>query len=190
MKDNNQNNDLSKSELFYGSIYNIQVSNSINNKNRLSISNINPILKEEEYHYLCPKCYKFPLIEFTKSIKYVKFTCSCYNNKKISIKDLFDETKDYITINNLSSSNLLSSNIIKYNNNNEEGFKCKEHNDNFESFCETCLINICDECNYNHIFFPHKLIELESIKINNKKLNRIITIINSNKLSIFFFQLI
>ena len=71
MGENKQNNDLSKSELFYGPINNIQVTNSINNKNRLSISNINPILKEEEYHYLCPKCYKFPLIEFTKNIKHV-----------------------------------------------------------------------------------------------------------------------
>ena len=157
MKDNNQNNNLSESELFYG---------PINNKNRLSISNINPILKEEEYHYLCPKCYKFPLIEFTKTLNHVKFTCSCYNNKEISIKDLFDETKDYITINNLSSSNLLSSNIIKYNNNNEEGFKCKEHNHNFKYFCETCLINLCDICNDNdnHNYFPLKLIELEYIK--------------------------
>ena len=129
----------------------------------------------------------------------MKFTCSCYNNKKILIKDLFDESNNYITINNLSCSSILSSNIIK---DNEEGLKCKEHHEYFKYFCKTCLINICNECKPDHIKFPHKLIklesnkiyndednysynydfheeEIESITIDSEKLDKIITIINS-----------
>ena len=200
MKDNSKNQDLSKSESFFGSNFN-QTNNSTNDINKQSFSNINPILKEEDkYHYLCPKCYNFPLIEFFKSKKYIKFTCSCYNNKKILIKDLFDESNNYITINNLSCSSILSSNIIK---DNEEGLICKEHHKYFKYFCKTCLINMCDECIIFHddFPFPHEIIELEynkidniykyfleghkfkkeieSIKIGDEKLDKIITIINS-----------
>ena len=189
MKDNSKNKDLSKSESFYSSNINIQTNNSTNDINKQSFSNINSILKEEDkYHYLCPKCYNFPLIEFTKSKKYIKITCSCYNNKKILIKDLFDESNNYITINNLSCSSLLTSNIIK---DNEEGLICKEHHKYFKYFCKTCLINICNECKIYHINIPHELIKLESnknffdeekiesLKIDNEKLDKIITIINS-----------
>ena len=178
MKYNSKNKDLSKSESFFGSNFN-QTNNSTNDINKQSFSNINPILKEEDkYHYLCPKCYNFPLIEFFKNKKYIKFTCSCYNNKKILIKDLFDESNNYITINNLSCSSILSSNIIK---DNEEGLICKEHHEYFKYFCKTCLINICDECKiYYHDDFPHEIIELEyNNKIDNEKLDKIITIINS-----------
>ena len=104
----------------------------------------------------------------------MKFTCSCYNNKKIFIKDLFDESNNYITINNLSCSSILSSNNIKEK---EEGLIYKEHHEYFKYFCKTCLINICDECKNNHKHFPHKRIEY--IKTDNEKLDRIITIINS-----------
>ena len=61
------------------------------------------------YHYLCPKCHNFPFIKFTESKKYIQFTCSCYTNKEILIKDLFDINNKYITINYLSNINTLSS---------------------------------------------------------------------------------
>ena len=92
---------------------------------------------------------------------------------------MFDERNNYITQNNLSSSNFLSPNIIKVNDN-KEGLKCKEHDSNFKNFCKTCLLNICSKDYFSHFHFPHELIWLEPIKINNEKLNRIITIINSN----------
>ena len=131
MEENNTHNDLSANEALNGSIINI-----LNNK----------IIKEEDgYHYICPKCHKFPFIEFIKSIKYVKFTCSCYNTKQILIKDLFDKTKNYITINGLSNSGLSSPFSIDIDKN-YEGFKCKEHNKKFKHFCLTCHLNICPEC--------------------------------------------
>ena len=133
-----QNNNLNKNDSFYCSILNTENDTLTNNINK-TISNIDPILKEEEYHYLCPKCNKFPFIEFSKSKKYVKLTCSCYNKKNILIKDLFDKSKNYMTIKEFSFLKNL------YSNNNGEGLECKTHlkpDGKFKYFCKTCLINI------------------------------------------------
>ena len=63
---------------------NTKITNTTNDMSELSFQSIGPILKQENiYHYLCPKCHIFPFIEFTKSKKYIKFTCSCYNGKEI-----------------------------------------------------------------------------------------------------------
>ena len=71
--------------------------------NSFSIDSHESILKPEDFdHYLCPNCHIFPFIEFTKSKNFINFTCLCYNNKEILIKDLFDKNKNYITIKNLS----------------------------------------------------------------------------------------
>ena len=186
MEDKNKSQDLTKSELFYGSYTNIHIDNeSLDDINKKSFQNIDFILiKEDEYHYLCPNCFKFPFIEFCKTKKYVKLTCSCYFSKIISIIDLFDESKNYITRNNLGSSGLLSSTIIMNNyENNYEGLKCKEHNRCFKYFCKTCLLNLCDECIYEQNSVCHKLVDLESLKINYAKLNTLINIINSNNIN-------
>ena len=186
MEDKNKSQDLTKSELFYGSNTNIHIDNeSLDDINKKSLQNIDFILKkEDEYHYLCPNCFKFPFIEFCKTKKYVKLTCSCYFSKIISIIDLFDESKNYITRNNLGSSGLLSSTIIMNNyENNNEGLKCKEHNRCFKYFCKTCLLNLCDECIYEQNSECHKLVDLESLKINYAKLNTLINIINSNNIN-------
>ena len=42
-------------------------------------------------HYLCTQCLKFPYIQFYKDRKFIRLTCSCFNNKKILIKDLFEK---------------------------------------------------------------------------------------------------
>ena len=182
MKDNNLVDDLNKSELFYYSNLTDQSNNLTKDEKQLSFQNIEPILKQEDnYHYLCPKCHIFPFIEFTKSKKYIIFTCFCYNNKEILIKDLFDENKNYITINNLSNTSILSSNNnIDYDN--YEGLKCKEHNLNFTHYCKTCLLNVCEKCKYDcyNDFNKHEFIEIESILIDNKKINEIITKVNPN----------
>ena len=157
MKDTNKENDLSQS--FYTSI-NAQSNYSTDKVNQVSFENIEPMLKSEEgYHYLCPKCHIFPFIEFTKSKKYIKFTCLCYTDEKIGIKDLFD--KNYITTNSLSDENILSSTNVNYDDNDDEdddededdddeddededdegddaddceGLKCKEHDSKFKYF--------------------------------------------------------
>ena len=80
----NSDKNLSK---FYGSNSNI-MSQSKDNINKISPSNLEPILNS--YHYLCPNCLKFPFIKFYKDRKNIRWTCSCINNKKILIKDLFN----------------------------------------------------------------------------------------------------
>ena len=186
MEDTKKGSNLSEREEFYRSKINILNNNSTNNMSIGSISNINPIIKEEDgYHYLCPKCHKFPFIEFTESIKEIKFSCSCNNKKlkQISIKDLFDKEKQYITINRLSNSYLLSLTIKVENN--YEGLKCIKHNKTFLYCCIRCNVNMCPDCKIkeHENNEEHLLIKLESIKLDNEKLNRIITIINSNNIN-------
>ena len=169
MRDNNQDNHLNISEFFD--------SNLITQKNTSTterFQNIEPILKSEYgYHYLCPICHIFPFIEFTKSKKYVKFTCSCYDDKEILIKDLFDKNNNYIIINDLANTNLLSSTTIVNNDDNYEGLKCKKHdlNFNFKYYWYPGLLNICEECQKYFEFDQHDLIDLESILIDKNKLN-------------------
>ena len=183
MEDKYKENELSKS--FY-SLINAQSNCPTSKENQVSFGKIEPILKSEEgYHYLCPKCHIFPFIEFTKSKKYIKFTCLCYTDEKISIKDLFD--KNYITISGLSDSNILSSTTINMHDADDcEGLKCKGHNRKFKYFCKTCLLNICEKCKNNyHDFKPHEPIEIKSMKIDNEKLNEIKNEINANNNMIY-----
>ena len=163
-----QNNDSHKSESFYENLTNSINKSPFNTK-------IEPILKaEEEYHYLCPNCHKFPFVEFTKSKKRVKFTCSCYNDKEIAINELFEEKNNYITIDNISDST-----TIKSVNNYHKGFKCQKcHKDNAGYFCEFCLLNLCKTCMKKEE--EHNYIELKAFKIDNDKLNAIITSLNQN----------
>ena len=53
----------------------------------LDIENIN----NNRDHYLCSHCHKFPYINFCKSRKHIRLTCSCFNNKKILIKDILEK---------------------------------------------------------------------------------------------------
>ena len=142
MIDNSENIELRNSVLLNDSNLNIQSNNLTNDAKTINYSKYWAKIKDRRnYYYLCPKYHIFPFIEFNKSKKYIKFTCSCYNNKEILIKDLFDKSKNYITINDLSNTSfLLSSNIIDYDN--YEGFKCKEYNLNYKYYCKTCLLNI------------------------------------------------
>ena len=133
----NEEKDLSN---FYNSKSNFQIYESTNISNHPFKSEIDPILKTESYYnYLCPKCYKFPFIDFKKDKKYIKFTCSCFNNKKILIKDLLDKSNDYISIKNIQNSffSLSSSKNLNNENNkkNDEGLLCTKHNYKFEYFC-------------------------------------------------------
>ena len=158
------------------------------NINSLSFQNIKPILKEEEgYQYICPKCHQFPLIEFTESIKTIKLGCKCYNNKEILIKDLFDKYNKFIIINQLSNLNLLSSSNIFEVNNGDEVLTCKKHNNYFRYYCKKCHLDLCDMCaeddERKHGFILPYYIELESMKIDNEKLDKIIAIINSKNIN-------
>jgi len=63
------------------------------NKNQLFNLDIESISENDLLHYICIRCLKFPFIKLCKDRKNIRLTCSCYNNKKILIEDLF--LKDY-----------------------------------------------------------------------------------------------
>ena len=105
-----QNNNSQNSGNFYESLIDEQ---PIRN-NKILIGNIETILptNQNSYHYLCPKCQKFPLIEF-KERKNIKKTCLCINNQKITITDFLDNIESNIIKGNFLSS---TANDIKNNN--------------------------------------------------------------------------
>ena len=106
-----QNDNLQNSGNFYGSFLDHQ---SIDNKNKILIENIERILPiyQNSNHYLCPKCQKFPLLEF-KDRKNIKKACSCMNNQKIKITDFLDNIES-----NIIKENFLNSTIDDIKNNN------------------------------------------------------------------------
>ena len=181
-------NDLKKGELYHDSYFDKQIHNSKNDVNNKSFSKDEPISKGVHYyyHYLCPNWKIFPFIEFTNSKKYIIFSCSCYNNKEILIKDLLDVSNNYILTNDLSNKNLFSLKSDDYERplmvkkGCYKELKCTKHNLNFEYFCKTCLLNICEKCKSYHADNPHDLINISSINIDNKKLNEIITLVEPN----------
>ena len=80
-----EENSFSSSE-FYSS-YLEQITE---NKNEIFNTKIDSIINDYNYnHYFCTNCKIFPFIKFCKDRKNVRLTCSCYNNKKISIEELF-----------------------------------------------------------------------------------------------------
>ena len=114
-----------------------------------------PQLDDPDYHYLCPKCHNFPLIEFLSEEKeYVKYKCSCTKEQKelVKIDDFF---KNKITIlNNKEFNSLTKDKII--------GFKCTSHNslkyNKFKYYCIACKKNICKECCQNHLDKNHDIV--------------------------------
>ena len=169
MNDNENESKLTSTILYGGD--NNDLTQTNNYENPPFNSDI-PQINELEYpnHYLCPKCLLFPFIEFCKDMKHIKLTCSCYNNKKILIKDLLDEKNKYIIIED-SITNLLSS-IDR--NLDCEGIKCTKHNKKMEYFCKKCFGHCCNE---NNCCDP---IKLEEIRFDNKKIELLKNKINSN----------
>ena len=126
-------------------------------------------------HYLCPKCLKFPLINFCKDKKYIKLTCLCYNNKKVLIKDYLDN----ISINSNSiSTTFLSSTNINLDDNKE--IICKKHNKKYEYFCSDCL---CHYCNKEECIPYHYLIDLEEIRFEDEKINELKNKVNLDNIN-------
>jgi len=122
----------------------IQIRN--NQLNSLDLSSIHKIIN----HYICPKCSKFPYIKFYKDIKYIRLTCSCFNNIKILIKDYF---------NHLSNENNYKS-FLNTNNeiNNENELLCKIHKQKFIGFSKLskgCFGNYCQS--YINIYYEHNI---------------------------------
>ena len=146
------------------------------------IENIN----NNRNHYLCTQCSKFPYIKFCKDRKNIRITCSCFNNKKILIKDLFE--KNILSIENISNINFLSLTNLNLNDDIENQLKCNKHSKiffnskhKFEGFSKIYLEHYCQHCIYNKnkndLIIKFDDIKIEDIKIK-QLLNKKIIIIN------------
>ena len=138
----------------------------------LDIENIN----NDRDHYLCTQCLKFPYIKFCKDRKHIRLTCSCFNNKKILIKDLFEKNILSIEIN--SNKNLLLT-TTTLNDDIENELKCKKHHEKFKGFSKIYLNNYCNDCfdDYNEF---DDIIMFDDIKIEYIKIEQLLNIINEN----------
>jgi len=163
------------SNIFCGSNIYYQERSSIDNINEIINSNIEPINNNyNDSHYFCTNCYKFPFIKFKKDRKHIRVTCSCFINKKILIKE-------FLKKNNIASSLSIFLSKANLNINNENELRCKEHNKEFKGFSKFFLNNYCEDCNY----YKSKksdtdIIRFEDIKIEEKKIDKLINIINDN----------
>ena len=141
-----------------------------------------PKLKYPHIHYRCPKCYKFPLIEFVDK-KFVKYLCPCRKENKeekqkyllLEIEKLFIKENKYMTFFNDESLSR-PSHIEKK----DEiiGFKCTNHKsekfNKFRFYCLSCYKNICKECCQSHLDQRHDLIVFDFYNIDvYKKLKEI-----------------
>ena len=131
-------------------------------------------------HYFCTKCLKFPFIKFCKDRRNIRLTCSCFNNRRILIEDLFSFENKYnllIKNNNLFTTTINSiKNISKIIKNN---FICKKHKKKFEGFSTNYMDNFCQKC----IVKQNKsdsIIYFNDIKIENEKILQFLEKINEN----------
>ena len=138
-----------------------------NQVNILDLSSINNM----EYHYLCTKCLKFPYINFCKDKKFIRITCSCFNNKKILIKDYF---KTHIE-------NIIYKSFLISNNNKdiEEELLCKLHKKKFQGFSKIYCYNYCQSCIDDKD--DNDIIRFDNIKIGDTKIEYLLKIINNIK---------
>ena len=161
---------------FYGSKLNIlglsttEKINKLFNTNEETINNNN----YHDSHYFCIKCHMFPFIKFNKDRKNVRLTCSCFNDKKMLIEEVF---KIYSIESSLSI--FLSKSNLNINIENE--LICKQHNKKFKGFSKYFLNNYCEDCdNYKNEKFDNDIIRFNDIKIEEKKIDKLIKIINGN----------
>ena len=164
-------NNINRSYQFYGSFL-----EKINdNKNEIFTTNIESIKKDfNDNHYFCTQCHKFPFIKFCKDRKNIKLTCSCFNNKKISIEELFK-------INSIENSISLFFSEANINTNNESVLICNEHNKKFKGFSKFFLNNYCEDCDdYKNEIYDNDIIKFDDIRIEEKKIEELIEKIKDN----------
>ena len=165
--------------------------------------NILPIPEQEnpDIHYRCPKCFNFPKIEFIdKNEEIIIYTCCCYKNKRVPVKDLFYNGKDISKkFMSFPDSNNILINIDNNNNTQKKeeilGYKCIKHiseqnnkieNNNFEYYCfhEDCCENLCKDCLESHLKQNHE--EIGVFDYQNfetiRKVNEILKFENKNKI--------
>ena len=170
----NPDNSITSSK-FYGSILNNLGQSTTEKRNKLFNTDEESINNNyNDSHYFCTKCLMFPLIKFNKDRKNIRLTCSCFNNKKILIEEVFK-----IFSIECSLSIFLSKSISNINIENE--LICKEHNKKFKGFSKYFLSNYCEDCdNYKNEKFDNDIIKFNDIKIEEKKIDELIKIVKEN----------
>ena len=158
----NKPKDLKKS---YESFCDKYTTASRNQLNNLGLSSIH-----KSVHYICNKCLKFPYIKFCKDSKHIRLTCSCFNNKKILIKDYFKN--NILSIENIYKS--YNDKII------ENSLICKEHKKRFKGFTKIFFDNYCESCIKNKNDDSDIIIRFDDIKIEDKKIEQLLKVINND----------
>ena len=116
-----------------------------NYKNKIPESNEKLILK----NLRCPSCNQICLIKLDKENFNLSFE-KCFNcNSK---KENEENNNNYNKLKNQINNN----EYIK-----KTDFYCLKHHYNYNTFCETCNLNICEKCLSRHL--NHKKIDLNSI---------------------------
>jgi len=151
----------------YPKIYDINSNISNQKKDQSYNSDIGSIY-DNSLHYFCTKCLKFPFIKFCKDRKSIRLTCSCFNNKKVLIEDLFLFENKYSL---LIKKNIFSTLISNKNKNKviKDILLCKKHNKKFSGFSIIYLNNICQDC-FNKKDSNDIIINFYDIKMNNEEI--------------------
>ena len=127
-------------------------------------------LEDPRIHYRCPKCGNFPLIEFKKNQEDISYSCSCFKDKCIAIKELFNTENKYLTfINNDNENQNFKYDITdKFDNSGNYDNSNKSDKSKFEYFCSTCSKNICKDCFQSHESHDVINLELPMAEMNEK----------------------
>jgi len=126
-------------------------------------------------HYFCINCNKFPFIKFCKDRKNIRFTCSCFNNKKILIEEFL---KIFFIEDNL----LIFISKINLYINIKDKLICKDHKKKFKGFSKIFLNNYCEDCyEYKNGIRDNDVIKFDGIRIEENKIKELIEKINDNK---------
>ena len=147
------------------------------NKNQLFHTDIEPI-NDKQNHYFCTKCLKFPFIKFCKDRKNIRLTCSCFNNKKVLIEDLFSFESEYNLL--IKNNNLFISTINSKKKNKEiikNNFICKKHEEKFEYFSINYMDNYCPYCLK---YESDIIINFNDIEIEKEKIIKLLEKINED----------
>ena len=128
---------------------------------------------------LCGQCHH------NKPNEIINFSF-CKNCKKTLCKECSEN-------HNHSQSDDNNFNIFPEKNNNlisicQLDFNCQYHNQEFCSFCKDCNINLCKECENNHVK-SHKIINFDEIKLSNDEISIIQNNINLAKKRLILFDI-
>jgi len=127
-------------------------------------------------HYLCTKCLIFPYIKFCKDKRYIRVTCSCFNNEKMLIKDLLER-------NNLSIENYYKNFILEFDNKyiiKKNKFLCKKHKEKYIGFSKIIFDNYCQSC----VKFKNDsndIILFDDIQIEDKRIEQLLKLTNNKE---------